>query len=71
MMTAARGGAWDVCCQRFQRRWIDRLTAIQVGGSPAGDELPESSLELVVGGERFFFLRKFPKNLPFFYFYQS
>ena len=50
MMTAARGTsvAW-----RFQHRWIDRLTAIQVGGSLAGDESSESSSELVVGDERF------------------
>ena len=45
---------WEVDCQRFQRRWIDRLTAIQVGRSPARDESPESLLKLVVNNERFF-----------------
>ena len=54
MMAATRGGTWDVGCWRFQHRWIDRLTAIQVGGSPTGDESSESSSELVADSERFF-----------------
>ena len=53
-MAAAGGGAWDIGCQKFQRQWIDRLTAIQVGGSPAGDESLESSPKLVASNERFF-----------------
>ena len=69
MMLTARGGVWDIGCWRFQRRWIDWLRATQVGGSLARDESPKSLPELVAGSERFF-LRKFPKNLPFF-FYQS
>ena len=60
MMAAALGGAWDVGCRRFQRRWIDRLTTIQVGGSSTKDESPE-----LVAIDEGFFLRKFPKNLPF------
>ena len=60
MMLIARGGAWDIGCRRFQRRWIDWLTATQVGGSFARDESPKSLPELVAGGERFFF-ENFPK----------
>ena len=53
--------AWDISCRRFQCRWIDRLTTIQVGGSLAGDDSPE----LVVDSEAFSF-ENFPKISPFF-----
>ena len=64
MMAAARGSECNVDCRRFQRWWMDQSMAIQVGGSSVGDELPESSPELVADGERFFLL-KFSKILSF------
>ena len=55
MMATALGGVLDVGCWRFQRRWIDQLRrSIQVGESLVGDESPESSPDLVVGGDKFF-----------------
>ena len=64
MMAAARGGASDIDYWRFQWRRIDRLTAIQVGGSLAEYELLESLPKFVLNSKRFF-LRKFPKIFPF------
>ena len=66
MMEATRRGAWDVDCRKFQRQWIDRLTAIQVGGSPTRDESLESSPKLVANGERFLPSKIFQKFTLFF-----